>query len=114
MMKFSLIAPGAVWIIALAAAAAPLAAVHAQSEPPRRIDVGSLPATVVDEVVVPVPSEVFSVLDKLGAPNWHEVLRPVKTEQLGQRAQVALLLGVTIAEGFIAVEAQEPDRKSVV
>lgn len=85
----------------------PLAA--AQGEPPRTIDVGSLPATVVDEVVVPVPTEVFGVLDKLGSPNWHEVLRPVKIETLGKRSQVALLLGVTIAEGFIAVEAQEPE-----
>ncbi|MDD5348946.1 MAG: hypothetical protein PHQ12_01925 [Chthoniobacteraceae bacterium] len=82
---------------------------RAQGDPPRTIDVGSLPATVVDEVVIPVPTEVFGVLDKLGSPNWHEVLRPVKIENLGKRPQVALLLGVTIAEGFIAVEAQEPE-----
>lgn len=82
---------------------------HAQGEPPRHIDVGSLPATVVDEVVVPVPTEVFGVLDKLGSPNWHEVLRPIKTENLGKRPHVALLLGTTIAEGFIAVESQEPE-----
>jgi len=81
----------------------------AQGEPPHSIDVGSLPATVVDEVVIPVPTEVFGVLDKLGSPNWHDVLRPVKTENLGKRSQVALLLGVTIAEGFIAVEAQEAE-----
>ena len=81
----------------------------AQGEPPRSIDVGSLPATVVDEVVIPVPTEVFGVLDKLGSPNWHDVLRPVKTENLGKRPQVALLLGVAIAEGFIAVEAQEAE-----
>ena len=80
----------------------------AQGEPPRSID-GSLPATVVDEVVIPVPTEVFGVLDKLGSPNWHDVLRPVKTENLGKRPQVALLLGVAIAEGFIAVEAQEAE-----
>ena len=79
------------------------------AEPPKSIDVGSLPATVVDEVVIPMPTEVFGVLDKLGSPNWHEVLRTVKTENLGKRPQVALLLGVTIAEGFIAVEAQEPE-----
>jgi hypothetical protein len=95
------------WILALVA---PLLC-QAQSEPPRHIDVGSLPATatMVDEVVVPVPTEVFGVLDKLGSPNWHEVLRPVKAENLGERSQVALLLGATIAEGFIAVEAQDPE-----
>ena len=81
----------------------------AQGEPPRSIDVGSLPATVVDEVVVPVPTEVFGVLDKLGSPNWHEVLRPVEKGSPGNRPQVALLLGATIAEGFIAVEAQEAE-----
>jgi hypothetical protein len=64
-------------------------------------------ATVVDNVVVPVPSEVFSVLDKLGSPNWHEVLRTTKSNPSGDRAHVALLLGTVIAEGFIAVEAQE-------
>lgn len=109
MIKSFLTAPRALWKQAwILALAAPILC-HAQSEPPRRIDVGSLPATVVDEVVVPVPTEVFGVLDKLGSPNWHEVLRPVRTENLGKRSQVALLLGATIAEGFIAVEAQEPE-----
>lgn len=111
MIKSFLTAPRALWKQAwILALAAPLLC-QAQSEPPRRIDIGALPstATLVDEVVVPVPTEVFGVLDKLGSPNWHEVLRPVKTENLGSRSQVALLLGATIAEGFIAVEAQEPE-----
>jgi hypothetical protein len=85
------------------------AASPAVSEVPQHIDVGSLPgqATMVDHVVVPVPSEIFGVLDKLGSPNWHEVLRSEKVSPAGDRAQVALLLGTVIAEGFIAVEAQE-------
>ncbi len=79
------------------------------AEPPQHIDVGKLPqqATLVEDVIVPVPSEVFGVLDKLGSPNWHDVLRPVKAEPPGARPQTALLLGSVIAEGFIAVEAQE-------
>jgi len=79
------------------------------SDPPRHIDLGAMPATVVDDVIVPVPSEVFGVLDKLGTPNWHEVLRPTQSNAIGERAQVALLLGTVIAEGFIAVEAQESE-----
>lgn len=80
-------------------------------DPPQHIDVSKLPgqATVVDNVIVPVPSEVFGVLDKLGSPNWHEVLRSTKSNPTGERAQVALLLGSVIAEGFIAVEAQESE-----
>lgn len=81
----------------------------AQGKPPQKINVGALPATIVDDVVVPVPTEVFGVLDKLGAPNWHAVMRKVKSNGGGERPRVALLLGAVIAEGFIAVEAQEPE-----
>ncbi len=87
-----------------------LPSAQAESEgPPKRIDVGSLPATLIDDVIVPVPTEVFGVLDKLGSPNWHSVLRSVKADELKGRPQVALLLGTVIAEGFIAVEAQEAE-----
>src|SRR5581483_945760 len=81
------------------------------AEPAQHIDVGKLPqqATVVEDVIVPVPSEIFGVLDKLGTPNWHEVLRSVKGEPPGPRAETALLLGSVIAEGFVAVEAQESE-----
>lgn len=95
--------------IFLAAIAVPACLAEKESDVPRQIDVGSLPAKVVDDVVIPVPTEVFGILDRLGAPNWHEVLRPVQTEKLGERTQTALLLGVAIAEGFIAVEAKEPE-----
>ena len=79
------------------------------ADPPAHIDIQKLPnqATLVDDVVVPVPSEVFGVLDKLGSPNWHDVLRTAKPVPPGDRAQTALLLGTVIAEGFIAVEAQD-------
>lgn len=89
---------------------ATLAAGSAFAQTPERIDVSSFPpaSKLIDEVVVPVPSEIFSVLDKLGKPRWEEVLRtnknPVKPP--GDPAQTALLLGAVIAEGFIAVEAQ--------
>ena len=81
-------------------------------EPKQHIDVAKLPqqATLVEDVIVPVPSEVFGVLDKLGSPNWHEVLQTEKPSAPGPRAQTALLLGDVIAEGFIAVEAQEPEQ----
>jgi len=81
-------------------------------EPRQHIDVGKLPqqATLVEDVIVPMPSEVFGVLDKLGSPNWHDVLRPDKPPVPSARPETALLLGNVIAEGFIAVEAQEPEQ----
>lgn len=86
-----------------------LSCAHAEP-PPERIDLSAFPAKSIDDVVVPVPSEVFSVLDKLGNPNWHREMRGSLGRQTGNRAQVALLLGTVIAEGFVAVEAQDPTR----
>jgi hypothetical protein len=80
------------------------------SQPAKIIDLSKFPreAQLVEQVVVPVPSEVFAVLDKLGKPNWTEVLRVQKgvAEPRGNERQISLLLGTVIAEGFIAVEAE--------
>ena len=94
---------------ALMLLAAPLCAA-----PPAKIDVSRLPAQsrIIGDVIVPVPSEIFSVLDKLGRPRWAEVLRPVKgvAKPFGDQPQVALYLGTIIAEGFVAVEAEDADQ----
>ena len=82
--------------------------------PPAKIDVSRLPqqSRVVGDVIVPVPSEIFGVLDKLGKPRWAEVLRPMKSvaKPFGEQPQVALYLGTIIAEGFVAVEAEDADQ----
>ena len=81
------------------------------AEPPAHIDITKLPAQskVIDEVIVPVPSEVFAVLDKLGKPNWTEAQHklPSIPQSPSDQPQIALLLGTVIAEGFIAVEAED-------
>lgn len=66
---------------------------------------------MIDDVVVPVPSEIFGVLDKLGKPHWESVLRAQKNtaKPPGAQAHTALLLGTVIAEGFIAVEAENTE-----
>jgi hypothetical protein len=97
-----------VLIASLAAAA--LSPLGAQTQPPAKIDVSNLPAqaSVIENVIVPVPSEIFGVLDKLGKPRWNEVLRPMKDSKVsGEQPQIALQLGAVIAEGFIAVEAED-------
>ncbi len=101
-MRMNFFAP----ILALAIASLSLRAESA----PKKIDLASLPANTVDSVVVPVPSEVFNVLDKLGEPNWKGQLRGSLGKQTTERAQLALLLGTVIAEGFIAVEAEDAER----
>ncbi len=88
-----------------------LSPLAAGQEPRQHIDVSKLPqqATLVDDVIVPVPSEVFGVLDKLGSPNWHDVLRTETPSVPSARPETALLLGSVIAEGFVAVEAQDSE-----
>lgn len=82
--------------------------------PAPKIDVSKLPqqSRMIGDVIVPVPSEIFGVLDKLGRPRWVDVLRPVKgvAKPFGEQSQVALYLGTVIAEGFVAVEAEDADQ----
>jgi len=78
--------------------------------PPMKISLSDFPAAAVEEVVVPVPSEIFAVLDKLGNPNWKGQLRDGKVRTPEDRARTALLLGNVIAEGFVAVEAEDAER----
>ncbi len=96
-------------IFALTAALA-MTSLRAETSAPEQIDLSSFPAAAVQDVVVPVPSEIFNVLDKLGSPNWKGELRDSLGKNSGNRAQVALLLGTVIAEGFIAVEAEDSER----
>jgi hypothetical protein len=78
---------------------------------PQKIDVKGLKVQEVDDVVVPMPFEIFNVLDRLGKPHWEDVLRKTKSPiaPMPDREQTALLLGTVIAEGFIAVEATEAE-----
>lgn len=60
-------------------------------------------------VAVPVPKEIFRSLDQFREANWAAVKRPEVAgwKSHGDQAQIATLLGVVIAEGFIAMEAKD-------
>jgi hypothetical protein len=94
------------WVVALTCASR---AAFAEA-PPRQIDLSKFPAARLDDVVVPLPSEVFNVLDKLGTPDWKGQFRSPNIRNRGERPQIALLLGAVIAEGFVAVEATDRER----
>ncbi len=73
---------------------------------PQHIDVSHFSKTVED-VVVPLPNEVFGALNKLGPVNWREFVRTDKGMNFKDRPRIALLLGTVIADGFIAVQAED-------
>jgi hypothetical protein len=76
------------------------------AEAPRQIDVKNI-SKKVEDVVVPLPNEVFGALDKLGGVNWKEYVRNSKGSNFNERPRIALLLGTVIADGFIAVQAED-------
>jgi hypothetical protein len=98
----SLIKPATLGALGLTALALGLTAADA----PRHIDVKQLSKTI-DDVVVPLPNEVFRALNKLGSVNWKEHVRSNKTNNFTERPRIALLLGTVIADGFIAVQAED-------
>ena len=79
-------------------------------EPPKRLDLEKFPGALVDKVVIPVPAEIFMVLDKLGDPDWgSEVRLPAESRITGDRVRLALVFGGTVAEGFVAVQAEQSE-----
>jgi hypothetical protein len=64
-------------------------------------------AVTVDAITVPTPGEFFKAIDKGGKPNWASQFRPPTQITGTSRAQMALNLGTLIADGYIAVEAQD-------
>lgn len=73
---------------------------------PQQIDVKHL-STKVDNVVVPLPNEVFGALNKLGPVNWKEYVHSDSGGNFTERPRIALLLGSVIADGFVAVQAED-------
>src|SRR4051812_29363407 len=60
-----------------------------------------------DAISIPTPAELFAALEKPGKPNWAGQFRGPLPTTYKNRAQIALNLGGLIADGFIAVEAQD-------
>ena len=83
----------------------------APAESPAPFDDTRLPRQVqrIDGVLVPVPNEIFRALEAFRDSNWQPVLRPdlATMQTTGISAQIALSLGLVIAEGFLAVAAED-------
>ncbi len=77
---------------------------------PERIDLSNFPGEMVEKVVVPIPAEIFAVLEKLDEPDWNAGIElPEQGDPVGERAILALTFGSLVGEGFIAVQAKNAD-----
>lgn len=64
-------------------------------------------AVKTDSVTIPTPGELFAALGKPAKPDWASRYRGPIAMNYKTRAQIALNLGGLIADGFIAIEAQD-------
>ncbi len=78
-------------------------------EAPASIDLNALKVQVVEDVIIPIPQEIFASLDKLGDQNWGRHLTKHAVKLDGRRSRTALLFGLVISDGFIAVQAEDRD-----
>lgn len=76
------------------------------AEPPATIDLNSKMVPVISSSVIPIPLEVFTALDKLGNQDWNSQLLKREFNPSPDRSLTALLFGLAISEGFVAVQAK--------
>src|SRR6058998_3208166 len=76
------------------------------AQAPQHVNINQL-STTVEDVVVPLPNEIFGALNKLGGVNWKQHVRSDKGPNFTERPRIALLLGTVIADGFVAVQAED-------
>src|SRR3954470_4826802 len=76
------------------------------AQAPQHINVKQF-STTVEDVVVPLPNAIFGALNKLGTVNWKAHVRSDKGPAFTERPRISLFLGTVIADGFIAVQAED-------
>lgn len=74
--------------------------------PPQKINLNQLQVEVIQDVVIPIPQEIFASLDKLGKQSWGSQISGSEVKLDTNRARTALLFGMVVADGFIAVQAE--------
>ncbi len=75
------------------------------TEPLTRQEIDS--AARIDAVTIPSPGELMAALAKEAKPNWQSEYRPPIPTTFSSRAQIALNVGGLIADGYIALEAED-------
>lgn len=60
-----------------------------------------------DDFSIPLPAELMAALEKQGKLDWTAKFRPPIATNYPSRAQLALNLGTLVADGFVAVEAED-------
>lgn len=92
-------------LLAAAAASVMMAGAGARAEPLTPAEMAG--AVRADAVTIPTPGELMAALAKAGKPNWQAYFRQPIPTGFTSRPQIALNLGGLIADGYIAIEAED-------
>lgn len=77
-------------------------------EPPPSLTKEQMAAAEKDQVIsIPMPGELFAALGKSAKPDWAAYFRKPIPTNFTSRQQIAMNLGGLIADGYLAVEAQD-------
>lgn len=95
-------------ILALLSATALAERTSSTSSASEKLEAGQIAQAIkTDAITIPTPGELFAALAKPAKPDWASRYRGPISINYKTRAQIALNLGGLIADGFIAVEAQD-------
>lgn len=64
-------------------------------------------AITSDSISIPTPGELFAAIEKVAEPNWPGMIGERVPQSYTNRAQIALNIGTYVADGFIAVQAED-------
>ncbi|MCG8603166.1 MAG: hypothetical protein MI807_23680 [Verrucomicrobiales bacterium] len=76
---------------------------------PAKLNLNDPNLVFVEESVIPIPLEIFSSLDKLGARDWSGQIVNREVSLDTNRSRTAMLFGLVVSEGFIAVQAEDKE-----
>src|ERR1700732_3509395 len=76
------------------------------AQAPQHVNINQL-STTVEDVVVPLPNELFGALNKLGAVNWKEHVRSDEEPNFTERPRIDLWLETVSAYGLIPGQAED-------
>jgi len=91
----------------LAGIAVALSSVVVVAEPAQLSKEEMAKVVKTDSVTVPTPGEILAALSKEAKPNWQSKYRAPISNTFTSRPQIAMNLGGLIADGYIAVEAED-------
>ena len=96
------------FILALLPATAWAEPTSSPSSAPEKLEPTQIAQAIkTDAITIPTPGELFAALAKPAKPDWASRYRGPISINYKTRAQIALNLGGLIADGFIAIEAQD-------